>query len=347
MLFNIYMSVKTPENYEDFFLQKFVSLFRKFINSTLERVSEQSIIDNLKKLNSSFDKLNYSKIMLKISTSDALQQSLLTLSNNNFEDKALLVILKKTDKKIWTLIPSINIDKIFINLQFENRKPCYELIYSIFICCKSYQNIKISSESVFNPYMTSESVNNNYTLNNVVENYKVETPDSYEFMIETLTKQLLNDGTDKDLDNQIKNMKDEDINSATDNINKMLVDEANTGNKSALIISTMLDKLKNEIVDLKNTPNANEDGQGLKKIFGIAQKITGEMQKNLSGQKINPLELWDTTANLASQTMNTPSLNLISGLIRGQIEKNINGESNTEDMKDELLNAMQSLNLSK
>jgi hypothetical protein len=337
------MSLKTPENYEDFFLQKFITLFRKFINTTLENISEQSIIDNLKKLNASFDKLNYSKIMLKISTSDSLLQSLLTLSNNNFEDKAILVILKKTEKKIWTLIPSINIDKIFINLKLENRKTCYDLIYSIFICCKSYQNIKNSSETIFNPYMTSDGVNNNYTLDNVVENYKVETPDSYEFMIETLTKQLLNDGSDKDLDNQIKNMKDEDINSATSNINKLLVEEANTGNKSALIISTMLEKLKNEIVDLKNTPNVNDDGQGLKKIFGIAQKITGEMQTNLAGQKINPLELWDTTANLANQTINTPSLNLISGLIRGQIEKNINGETNTEHLKDELLNAMQNL----
>jgi hypothetical protein len=195
--------------------------------------------------------------------------------------------------------------------------------------------------------MTSDGVNNNYCLNNVVENYKVETPDSYEFMIETLTKQLLNDGTDKDLDNQIKNMKDEDINNATMNINKLLIDEANGGNKSALIISTMLEKLKNEIVDLKNTPDANDGGQGLKKIFGIAQKITGEMQTNLSGQKINPLELWDTTANLANQTINTPSLNLISGLIRSQIENNMNGKTNNEELKGELLNAMQNLNISK
>ena len=341
------MSTNTPENYEDFFLQKFVTLFRKFINTTLENVSDKTIIENLTKLNNSFDKLNYSKIMLKISSSDILQKSLLTLSNNNFEDKALLVILKKTDKKIWTLIPYINIDKIFINLKLENRKPCYDLIYSIFICSKSYQNIKTTSESVFNPYMTSEGVNNNYCLNNIVENYKVETPDSYEFMIETLTKQLLNDGTDKDLDNQIKSMKDEDINNATSNINKLLVEEASNGNKSASIISTMLEKLKNEIVDLKNTPSVNEDGQGLKKIFGIAQKITGEMQTNLSGQKINPLELWDTTANLANQTINTPSLNLISNLIRGQIEKNMNGgttnTANTQELKDELLNAVQNM----
>ena len=67
------------------------------------------------------------------------------------------------------------------------------------------------------------------------------------------------------------------------------------------------------------------------------------MQTNLAGQKINPLELWDTTANLANQTINTPSLNLISGLIRSQIEKNINGDTNTEHLKDELLNAMQNL----
>jgi hypothetical protein len=341
------MSNNTPENYEDFFLQKFVTLFKKFINTTLDRVTDKGIIDNLTKINNSFDKLNYSKIMLKISSSEILQQSLLTFSNNNFEDKALLVILKKTDKKIWTLIPSINIDKIFINLLLEYRKSCYDLIYSIFICCRSYQNIKTTSESVFNPYMTSDGVNNNYCLNNVVENYKVETPDSYEFMIETLTKQLLNDGTDKDLDNQIKNMKDEDINNATMNINKLLIDEANGGNKSALIISTMLEKLKNEIVDLKNTPDANDGGQGLKKIFGIAQKITGEMQTNLSGQKINPLELWDTTANLANQTINTPSLNLISGLIRSQIENNMNGKTNNEELKGELLNAMQNLNISK
>ena len=283
--------------------------------------------------------------MLKISSSDTLQQSLLTLSNNNFEDKALFVILKKTDKKIWTLIPSINIDKIFINIKLENRKIFYDLLYSIFICCKSYQNIKTTSESVFNPYMTIEGVNNNYCLNNIVENYKVETPDSYEFMIETLTKQLLNDGSDKDLDNQIKNMKDDDINNATSNINKILVEEVNTGNKSALIISTMLEKLKTEIVDLKNNANTNEDGQGLKKIFGIAQKITGEMQSNLGGQKINPLELWDTTTNLANQTINNPSLSLISGLIRGHIEKNMNGENNTEHLKGDLLNAIESLNI--
>ena len=69
----------------------------------------------------------------------------------------------------------------------------------------------------------------------------------------------------------------------------------------------------------------------------------------MSGQKINPLELWDTTANLANQTINTPSLNLISNLIRGQIEKNVNGGTanpeNTQELKDELLNAMKNMNL--
>ena len=40
------MSTNTPENYEDFFLQKFVTLFRKFINTTLENISDQTISEN-------------------------------------------------------------------------------------------------------------------------------------------------------------------------------------------------------------------------------------------------------------------------------------------------------------
>ena len=183
----------------------------------------------------------------------------------------------------------------------------------------------------------------NYGINDIMEHNEIKTPDSYEFMVDMITKQFLGENGDKDLNDQIQNMADEDINNATTNLNNLLTDKVKDGNKSAEILTDMIGKLKHKLGDLKNTKN---DGNGLQNILNIAKEITSEMTSNVDKDMIDPEDLWNTTSQLASQTVDSPAIDAIGLMVRNQIAKAKNNTKvSKEELNEDVMNVMSKLNI--
>ena len=64
----------------------------------------------------------------------------------------------------------------------------------------------------------------------------------------------------------------------------------------------------------------------MKKIFEIAKRVSTESIKGIDKSTINPLQLWDTTTELATNTTGSDTIAIFSDLIRSQIVEKMNVE---------------------
>jgi len=337
---------QSPEEFKLYFVNNFTNLFIKLINESIENiVDDETLLNDMNKLKlytSGEKKLNYSKIMLKLSTNEKLLEVLTTLDKFGFEDKGLSVAAKKY-KDIWAIIPSLNILKLLFNYKdLSKRRQLYKRVLKMYSCSLAYKDIHDKSND-FNPSMSITNYSENYGINDIMEHNEIKTPDSYEFMVDMITKQFLGENGDKELNEQIQNMGDKEINNATTNLNNLLTDKVKDGNKSAEILTDMIGKLKHKLGDLKNTKN---DGNGLQNILNIAKEITSEMTSNVDKDMIDPEDLWNTTSQLASQTVDSPAIDAIGLMVRNQIAKAKNNTKvSKEELNEDVMNVMSKLNI--
>ena len=132
------MDSQTPNDYKEYFLNKFVNLFQLFTNECYEKVTNTDIKNDLEKIKQLFPKLNYEKIITKMCSNTKLQEGFAYIVKNNFDD-ALMQKLFSTNTKTWTLMPSFHIDKIFNNVSIENRKKLYDNFHSLHVCAFTFQ----------------------------------------------------------------------------------------------------------------------------------------------------------------------------------------------------------------
>jgi hypothetical protein len=86
----------------------------------------------------------------------------------------------------------------------------------------------------------------------------------------------------------------------------------------------MLSKIKNEVINLKNSPEEKTSGkQGVEQLLNIAQKVASGMMTSIKSNNINVLDLWDATSSLAKNTTNSSALTIIDKLIRTNIENSM------------------------
>jgi vacuolar-type H+-ATPase subunit E/Vma4 len=123
----------------------------------------------------------------------------------------------------------------------------------------------------------------------------------------------------------MENIKEDDVNQAADKLTDVLNSDNFKGNKQTTkIISNMLGKIKDEVINLKNEPLDKVKGkQGVEQLLGIAQKVAGNMMSSIRENNIDVLDLWDATSNLAKSTTNSDALNIVDKLIRSNIQNNM------------------------
>ena len=328
---------QTPEDFKEYFLTNFENLFKKIVNESINNINdvESNIYIDLQKIQSYFNdnkKLNYSKIMLKLSSNLKLMEVLTTLDKFDFEDKSLITAAKKYND-IWSIIPSLNVLKILFNIKnTEYRKKTYRTILKMFNCSNAFKEILNKSDEIFDPNMAVLNFSENYGIHDILHQVEIKTPDTFEFVMDMLTSKLLGSKTNSELNNEITNMTDEEIKNSSTNLNLLLADKVKEGNKSAEILTNMISKLTNKLGVLKN--DKNNKNNGVKKIYDIAKEITDEMSLTIDRNTIDPMELWNTTTQLASQTVNSPVIEEIGDLIKDQIFKSQNNITSTKEELD-------------
>jgi hypothetical protein len=302
-------STNQAEDYQEFFLNKFKSLFKTFVEDTIDNLTDEKIKNNLIEIRQILHKLDYSKIMIKYAKNNELYKSLQSISQNN--DKL------SNNEKYWTLMPKISLNKILLNVKGEYKEKLLKLLNTMYVASLSYSKVyETDNNTEFDPYKSIGEVSKQLTIEEMYEGVEIKTPESYEFIMNQLLEKF-------NLNESLKDVNNKDIDDATNNINEFL--SAKKNNPSANIISSMLENIKGEIMNLKNDSSLNNE-DGMKKIFEIAKRVSTESIKGIDKSTINPLQLWDTTTELATNTTGSDTIAIFSDLIRSQIVEKMNVE---------------------
>ena len=137
---------QTPLDYKQYFNDKFISTFKDFVSYLSLNLNEGDELNAINNINNLKDKLDYSKIIVKMSQNTKIVEALTFLNKNNFDEEISKKLLNKTDgdknNKFWILMPSFNISKILNNVQSENvKREIYERINSLHICAVTYMKV--------------------------------------------------------------------------------------------------------------------------------------------------------------------------------------------------------------
>jgi hypothetical protein len=324
-------SQQTPNDYKEYFLNKFVNLFQLFVIDCIDKVTNDEIKSDLDKIKQLFSKLNYEKIISKMCSNTKLQEGMAFIVKNDFNDE----IMKKVfslDTKTWTLMPSFHINKIFNQTMLCDRKVLYDKFHALHICAFTHGKVLESMQTIgdgsFNPFESVGKVAENMDISTMFDGVEVKTLSAYEMLME----QLVNQQMDGKMQSYMNDIKEDDVNQAADKLTDVLNSDNFKGNKQTTkIIGDMLSKIKNEVINLKNEPGEKVKGkQGVEQLLGIAQKVAGNMMSSIRENNVNVLDLWDATSNLAKSTTNSDALNIVDKLIRTNIENNLKHAQMTE-----------------
>jgi hypothetical protein len=322
---------QTPLDYKEYFSNKFILLFKNLINSLLKYLPEEcQERQNILKIHSLVDKLNYEKIIKKMEENTKLMETLTALSKNNFEP-SLCAKLYSAKNKYWTILPSFNLNEILILIQnSEQQKEIYSYIHDMHVCSVTYSRVveqinQTREGQEFNPFDSIGNVAENLDVETLFKGVEVKNISAYEMLMETIINQQM----DNKMGDYMNNIKEEDVNEAASKLNNVLQSENFTGNKqTSKILSEMLSNIKSEVINLKNNTNDMKGKQGVEQLLGIAQKVAGSMMSNIKESNVSVLEIWDATSSLAKNTVQSDALNIVDNLIRSNIEANMKGMAN-------------------
>jgi vacuolar-type H+-ATPase subunit E/Vma4 len=226
---------------------------------------------------------------------------------------------------MWLLMPDFPIDEIFMYVSHSNRNYLYKKFHELYICSYSYtkvlESMEKNTDGSFNPFQAVGEVATDMNIETLFQGVETKTLSAYEMLMEQIVNQQI-DGKMKDY---MENIKEDDVNQAADKLTDVLNSDNFKGNKQTTkIISNMLGKIKDEVINLKNEPLDKVKGkQGVEQLLGIAQKVAGNMMSSIRENNIDVLDLWDATSNLAKSTTNSDALNIVDKLIRSNIQNNM------------------------
>jgi hypothetical protein len=318
------MESQTPKDYKEYFLNKFVTLFQTFVSECIEKVDNDEIKSDLDKIRQLFPKLNYDKIIGKMCTNTKLQEGMVFIVKNEFNDEIMQKVFA-SDTKTWTLMPSFHINKIFNQSTPTNRKCLYDRFHALHVCAFTYtkvlESMQTNTDGSFNPFESVGKVADNMDIGTMFNGVEVKTLSAYEMLME----QMVNQQMEGKMQNYMENIKEDDVNQAADKLTGVLNSDNFNGNKQTTkILGDMLSKIKDEVINLKNEPTEKVKGkQGVEQLLGIAQKVAGNMMSSIRDNNVNVLDLWDATSSLAKSTTNSDALNIVDKLIRTNIENNL------------------------
>lgn len=319
-------STQTPSDYKDYFHNKFVNSFKDLVSKLITLLPENTDeYKDLVKISGLMDKLNYDKIITKLATNSTLMEVLLFMSKNDFNDEVCDKFLSKNDK-YWTLMPSFNINKIFIQLKDKQNKVfLQEQLNTIHVCAVTYNKVVEQIQSVkegesFNPFESVGKVAENMDINTLFEGVEVKNISAYEMLMETIINQQM----DNKMSDYMSNIKEDDVNEAAAKLNDVLNSDKFKSNKQTTkILSDMLNNIKSEVINLKGEGDKMKGKQGVEQLLGIAQKVAGNMMGTIKDSNVSVLDIWDATSNLAKNTVQSDALNIVDNLIRTNIENNL------------------------
>lgn len=320
---------QTATDYKDYFKNKFISIFKELLDKVLTLIpSDCEDMTNLLRIKNVGEKLNFDKVITKMSDNKKLFDIVNVLLKNNVDDNMYFSFFKNKEKH-WTILPTFNVNSVL--LQIPDRQLHIDVLSKIsdlHICAKTYCKVieQITScESdgkEFNPFESIGNVNPNIDVQSLFDGVEVKNISAFDMIMST----LINQETNNKMDEYMTNIKETDVNEAAAKLTNVLEGDNFQGNKqTSKLLSEMLSNIKDEVIGLKTNNAKNMQGkQGVEQLLGIAQKVAGNMMGQIQGSNVSVLEIWDATSSLAKNTVKSDALNIVDNLIRSNIVQNMN-----------------------
>jgi len=291
-----------------------------------------------KEILSIYHKLNISKVFVRCYT--CLQNYKSDIKNNN----------EKIFEKDIEILPGINLSEFWQYLKIQQKKKIWVYLNVLMLSCdiilsedktnnsKVKNNDTKESESTetsninFNPYVGVGNNKSDYSMDDMMAGPEVlklsDDKESKSIIPNNLTSALttsmlgnnmLNIGKIKD---ELKNMKQEDIDAATDSIKKLLGDGID--DQTSELLKDILQNITQELQNDKNN-SVNSVNDLMKFADNIAKKIGPKMEK--SG--IDTRKILESTKKISSQFKNEKGESMF-------------GDKNPFDMLDKLMGPLMS-----
>jgi len=319
--------------------------------------------ENIQKFISVYDKLDISKVIFKIAIVTKEHQVFITEKNSQMFNQSCFILpeidlsahwqkLSTGQKnKVWTYLQILSIESEFL-INYDKSKTTTSTSIPLnpppmpeetsvqssttaTTVTKSPEEPAVKKPLEFNPYVgigsndQSYGVEDMYSANPSLAEDKPSAPG-----IGSVISML---GVDKminmeDLSNQLKNMKKEDIDTATNTIRSFL--GPNVDENTTTLISDMLTGITTEL-KLKDLSN----GDPLSNIMKIAETVATKMQPQMIEKGIDMSALLNSTQNLANQCKDDKGNPIFGGennpfSMLSQLTNTLNGsmsENMTED----------------
>ena len=332
---------QTASDYKQYFSNKFISLFSQLTDYIISQLPLNSqTINDLEKIKSYGEKLNYNKIIPKLALNNKLIEITGLLSKIECDDDTYYRYFKNKEK-YWSILPTFDINTII--LQISSRlihNEIFKKINELYVCAVTYNKVIeqiIKSENEGNEFNPFESIGNTSSINidTLFKGVEVKNISA----LDMIMGQLINSDMEHKMDEYMNNMKESDVNDAAAKLTEVLEGDNFKGNKqTSKLLSEMLDSIKGEVINLKNTTsgtNTNQTNnnqannkQGVEQLLGIAQKVAGNMMGRIKDSDIGMMEIWDATSSLAKNTVKSDAFNIVDNMIRSTIVQNMNSQYN-------------------
>lgn len=300
-------------------VNQFAGTLHKFVND-LHRYTPS---EGSKKFIEVFNDLDMDKVILRYYNilnehSGKIKNRDETLFSNNlnvFPGIELSECWKKLSsgqkRKIWIYLEMLFVLSELIiqdNSEKEAKEKSNDLSNMAHTIVKNEEGTVDNADQNFNPYVGVGSSNGEYSIEEMFsgpqtlpgeENNDSALPGMANFGLNS----MFNIGELKD---QLKNMKKEDIEEATNNIKKMLGN--NDDDNTSTLISDMLNNITEE---LKN--DEMNEGDPFKNIVKIAESVADKMKPQMESSNIDMSQLLNSTQSLASQCEDENGNNLFAG----------------------------------
>ena len=317
--------------FKTYFFDKFTILFKELLIYSIEHVKSENSKKELEKVKDLSEKLNYEKIITKLTTKTQIHEKIVFLHRNEYKKEFMDSILK--NDKDFVLIPSFNIATILLSISPNRYSEFYEKIDKLFLCVNSYNQINISlstqkDSDTFNPFVGigSDKVQENMDVSTMFNGVKTEQFSAYEMIVKSLVEQQM----DGKMTDYMNNINEKDVDTAAGKITNVLDSDKFKGDgQTTDILKNMLGKIKKEVIGLGGEKN-NNGKQGVEKLLGIAQSVAQDMVGDIKSNKVSVIDLWDATAKLAENTTNSTAFQVLNKIVRSNIEKNVNAETEAQ-----------------
>lgn len=298
--------------------KNFITTLYNFMND-LNRYSHN---DNIHKLIQVYNQLDMAKVIFKVANFTKEFANDINNKNQSIFDKPLFILpeidlslqwskLTTAQKnKSWTYLHILSIESDFL-MNFDKQS---SEVQSVHVSQPTEQITQTETSQEpkhldFNPYVGVGTNDGNYGVNELYSatpNLKDDKPTAPG--ISSVLSML---GVDKminmdELSQQLKNMKKEDIDNATNNIRSLLGN--NIDENTSALINDMLTGITTELNN-KNVGN----GDPLQNIMKIAESVATKIQPRMENQNFDMSKLLNSTQTLADQCKDDSGKPLFSG----------------------------------